>query len=187
MSILSKLDAIYIQRLEKRFWAKVDKTPGQGPHGDCWGWLSAKNKDGYGLFQIGGTKTVRVTRLVLELNHVMPNAGQIVLHSCDNPNCLNPSHLSYGTHRRNMAEMVERGRSAKGDRHSSRLIPGSRKGEKNGRSLLTSSHVSEIKTRYKPREVAAKQLAQEYKVSVSTIKDILKGKNWSWINISELK
>jgi hypothetical protein len=28
----------------ERFWSRVDKT------GDCWVWLGAKSKDGYGIY-----------------------------------------------------------------------------------------------------------------------------------------
>src|SRR5215471_9479687 len=33
---------------QTRFWAKVDKS------GECWIWLAAKNRDGYGTFSLGG-------------------------------------------------------------------------------------------------------------------------------------
>lgn len=37
------------EKLEKRFWAKVNK---EGPNG-CWIWKAGKNVDGYGCFHIG--------------------------------------------------------------------------------------------------------------------------------------
>jgi hypothetical protein len=41
-----------------------------------------------------------------------------VLHSCDNPPCINVAHLHLGTRTENSAEMVARGRSGKGVKHS---------------------------------------------------------------------
>lgn len=87
---------------EDRFWEKVDKG------GDCHVWTGTKTKSGYGMFFVAG-KTLLAHRLVACLNGVDPLA-QVVMHSCDNPSCVNPAHLSEGTHKLNSDDMVAKGR-----------------------------------------------------------------------------
>jgi len=45
-------------------------------------------------------------------------AGSLVLHSCDNPACCNPRHLSLGDHSANMRDRNCKGRQARGTRHA---------------------------------------------------------------------
>lgn len=37
-----------------------------------------------------------------------PPEGQEVMHVCNNPKCLSPLHLKYGTHAENMREVADR-------------------------------------------------------------------------------
>lgn len=38
--------------------------------------------------------------------------GAVVMHSCDNRSCVNPDHLSVGTHRANVHDAIKKGRHA---------------------------------------------------------------------------
>lgn len=96
-----------------RFWEKVDKS---GGFDDCWEWQAACIAKGYGHFGVGsavdGTrKVVRAHILAWELVHgrKVP-AGLMVMHSCNNPPCCNPKHLSVGTAQQNSDHMVACGR-----------------------------------------------------------------------------
>lgn len=92
---------------EQRFWKSVHKTDG------CWLWTAGRDHDGYGVFQadIHGVRVYSAHRY----SHMLAT-GEIltptilVLHSCDNPPCVNPAHLSSGTSQDNADDMVQKGR-----------------------------------------------------------------------------
>src|SRR5690349_7252791 len=51
----------YRERLVRRFWAKVDKTPGLGPWGNCWEWRGSKDRksaNAYGNIGISRNHTL---------------------------------------------------------------------------------------------------------------------------------
>lgn len=75
----------------------------------CWEWTKKTNRGGYGEFKVRG-KTVRAHRWAYA-TFVEPIPEDLhVLHHCDNPPCVNPSHLFTGTHGDNMRDMFAKGR-----------------------------------------------------------------------------
>jgi hypothetical protein len=106
--------------LAERFWSKVDRRGS----GECWPWTASCDLYGYGRIWAGdGSETVlKAHRVAWELAAGEPvPAGLWVLHSCDNPVCVNPAHLWLGTHDDNMRDMNEKGRQAcqRGEKNSS--------------------------------------------------------------------
>ena len=93
----------------------VDK----GKKGGCWLWTGTTDKAGYGVIRKSKGARNSSGRLAAHRWSYMLHKGPIpdglhVLHSCDNPTCVNPAHLRAGTHQDNMRDMVERGRSWRG-------------------------------------------------------------------------
>jgi hypothetical protein len=76
---------------------------------ECVLWEGALNSGGYPVTWENG-KTVYKHRQVAGAVK-----GQVVLHSCDNPSCINPAHLSIGTSAQNSKDMVMKNRQAKGE------------------------------------------------------------------------
>ena len=88
----------------QRFLAKIDGNT------NCWKWIGGKDRHGYGLVKIAGS--MKLTHRVAYANFVGPiPAGMHVLHTCDNPGCVNPTHLWLGTHQDNMDDMARKGRA----------------------------------------------------------------------------
>jgi len=82
---------------------KVNKDTG------CWEWTKYLNEFGYGRMRFNGKKELshRVSYTVFV--EPIPD-GLLVLHTCDNPRCVNPEHLFLGTDKDNFEDAVAKGR-----------------------------------------------------------------------------
>lgn len=150
--------------LNDRFWTKVDREDPSG----CWVWTANKNNKGYGLFRPGGVAPKALAhRLSYEDEKGPIPKGLFILHSCDNPACVNPSHLRVGTPKENVADMDARMRRAS---HSP-------KGASNPNSRLTSASVIEIRKDY-VSGASAEGLARHFRVTKATINDVVSGISW---------
>jgi hypothetical protein len=101
-------------------------------------------------------------RVALEWSGVSIADGLDVLHSCDNPPCVNPAHLRPGTNDDNVRDKLSRERQARG--------------ETGGMAKLTTAAVREIKAALPTATNAA--LAAAYGVAPMTIHAIRIGRTW---------
>jgi hypothetical protein len=94
----------------QRFWSKVDIKGAD----DCWPWLAGRNNCGYGEFGVrnnGKFSKWKAHRFAWTLWHSEDPGRLEVCHKCDNPSCVNPSHLFLGTHKDNIRDMHQKKRS----------------------------------------------------------------------------
>ena len=90
----------------ERFWSKVRMGPG------CWEWASGKNPFGYGMFAVTRDRQ-RKWHMAHRYAWCLTfgeESDRLVLHRCDNPSCVNPSHLFAGTQSDNVQDMIAKGR-----------------------------------------------------------------------------
>jgi len=150
--------------LEERFWEKVDIRK----EDECWEWQGSRHWQWkYGNFNYNG-KSIAAHRISWEFcNKKEIPAGMCVCHKCDNPPCVNPSHLFLGTVADNNLDKKMKGRQDE-------------KGEKNGRAKINRNDVVDIRIVHKLGATYA-SIGREYSLDPVTISGICKGKLWSHI------
>ena len=134
----------------------VDKETG------CWEWKGGFFSSGYARAGLKGFSK-RASRMVYTFLKGDIPEGLLMCHTCDNPKCVNPDHLFLGTTKDNLSDMVNKGRSLKG--------------ETNYNAILTEKIVQKIRSSSRSVEY----LSKRFKVSVSTIKDVLKRRTWKHV------
>ncbi len=150
-----------MNKIIDRFWSKVNRRDDTS----CWPWNGGIDKDGYGKFQYCPTGKnpqvhVRAHRFSYELTFGYPGKF-VVIHSCDNPICCNPSHLRIGSQSENRKDCVSKGRQAKGNNH--------------GKIKLSDEDILAIRSQW-IRRVNTRALAQKYGVHTGVISSIGSGK-----------
>lgn len=91
------------------FWRRVAR----GHPMDCWPWLGHRSGTGYGAIvnRVGGRERLRLAhRVAYEMSGGTLAPGLVIMHTCDNPPCCNPSHLRQGTYSENTLDSVAKGR-----------------------------------------------------------------------------
>jgi hypothetical protein len=143
---------------ETRFWTLTERV------GPCLIWKSTLDRNGYGRFTWDHRQRFAHRLAWLFSRGPIPN-GMHVLHTCDNPPCVEPLHLFLGTQQDNMRDMLAKGRNF-------RPV-----GESHPRARLTAVQVAEIRQRV---AAGANQtaLALEYGVTSVNINRIVHHVIW---------
>ena len=131
---------------------------------DCWEWTAKKTR-GYGYFSSKG-KSYRAARWIYQrLTGEQLSEDVVVMHKCDNPSCVNPSHLKVGTHSENTRDMVAKKRNP------------NRTGERHPLAKIVAADVIVIRKRAAMGESRA-SIAKDYPVRRTQIDKIVNKKNW---------
>ena len=114
--------------------ARFERKFVRGAPSDCWEWQGARKSSGHGNFALTQNSFVVASNHSLALFTGGRPDGAFALHHCDNPPCVNPQHLYWGTYQDNANDRVSRNRQPRGSMHA--------------RSQLTESQVLHIRERY---------------------------------------
>ncbi len=158
----------------ERFFRHVtltDSTPGSDgvPHTGFMVWTSRRDKDGYGTFQVAGSK-MRAHRFALQEKLGRPlTEGEFALHTCDYPPCVDGRHLTEGNAKANAAD-----RDAK--KRANTAV-----GERCGLSKLTERLVRRLRQRHFIDGETCTALAKEIGVSQSVVSEAVRGVTWGHV------
>lgn len=163
--------------MEEMFWDRVDKKSDY----ECWIWkgslfLEKNGRLPYGRF-VRDDVCYKAHRVSWEIhNHQKIPEGLFVCHKCDNPKCVNPSHLFIGTAKENAQDRDRKGRGLRGrNPHKSY-----RRGIAIPWAKLNDEKVREIRNE-RNRGVSLSVLSQRFGVSPQSIRDAAIGKKWGHV------
>lgn len=143
----------------RNFWRKIDR---EGIN-KCWLWTGYCDRDGYGQFGFDN-KIYRAPRVALAIIGQRSNTLE-VRHTCNNPRCVNPAHLCFGTPVENAHDRILAGTNPNGSRY--------------GAAKLTETDIPIIRTLAKIR--LQREIGDLFGVTQRQISHILTGKQWTHV------
>lgn len=123
----------------------------------CWEWSGSLDANGYGQLAVNRGRPWGAYRIAYEAWVKVPEPNVDICHRCDNPPCINPSHLFEGSRAVNVADAVSKMRHVHGERQKHKL---------------KDRQVTEIRARHAAGGVTQRALSVEYGVSQAQISNI---------------
>ena len=137
----------------------------------CIVYMGAKDGCGYGrhsTYMCCKRRTFSAHRLSYQMFVGKIPDGMLVLHSCDNPPCVNPKHLSIGTNKDNSHDKMRKGRG--------RGLSGC--GENNPNSKFTMESVKTARHLYFAERRTIAEIAKFYGVTWHSADRAIRGVTW---------
>jgi predicted XRE-type DNA-binding protein len=153
------LTVMFDEEIVSRFLDKIEIDDQTG----CWNWTAGKWGKGYGQFSVSGRPMSAHRFSYQHFVGEIPD-GLDVLHSCDNPGCVNPEHLWLGTNEDNIADKVSKGRSGVGS--------------DNPNAKITAETVLVIRELVGSGQVKQSEIADQLGLSRQGVSDIVNRKVW---------
>jgi hypothetical protein len=142
-----------------RFWMKAKRVPS-----GCWEWQGHRTRMGYGQAWSGRRAEFAHRFAWMIVNGAIPSEGRTdICHKCDNPACVNPSHLFLGTTSDNVQDMLRKGRGVVGEH-----ARGAKLTEAGAREIIRLAHEG----------WTFKEIAQKFGVSEIQVGRIAHGTSW---------
>lgn len=146
-----------------RFWAKVNKTAG------CWIFKGGKYHRYAMLWWKSKKEYAHRVSWIIHFGPIPPNL--CVLHTCDNPLCVNPAHLWLGTDKDNSDDKIAKGRFRCADH----------RGSSNPNAKLTEGLVLEILSARRKGKTRAELRRMFPRLP---LEDVIYGKTWRHLSLA---
>ncbi len=143
------------------------------PNGECLEYTGATDKKGYARIYWRSRNQIG-SRVAYTLAKHEIDEGMVIMHTCDNPPCINPEHLKQGTQYDNSMDSVSKGRHV------------NMKGENNTMAKLTEYQVKTIHSLF-AAGVSANKLSKTFNVSRRTVAKIINGESWEHLKLEKLE
>ncbi len=138
--------------------------------GDCWYWTGSKDTNGRPVMRLPGSrKILAVRRVILEIRDVCMREGDVATTSCNNPLCVNPSHVIRMNRRQLITRAAKTTGYARRPTRNAKIAQSKRKA-----SRFTQEQIDEIRNSPESGRAVARRLG----CNQSTIQAIRANEVW---------